>query len=44
MAARLELGQVQENDFFSHTIRDDLDSIIQDIRRTMSPTALPADP
>ena len=29
----LELGQVQESDFFSHTIHDDLDSIVQDIRQ-----------
>ena len=28
----LELGQVQESDFFSHTIHDDLDSIVRDIR------------
>ena len=26
----LELGQVQESDFFSHTIHNDLDSIVQD--------------
>ena len=29
----LELGQVQESDFFSHTIHDDLDSIVKDIRQ-----------
>ena len=29
----LELGQVQESDFFSHTIHDDLDCIVQDIRQ-----------
>ena len=28
----LELGQVQENDFYSHILHDDLDSIVQDIR------------
>ena len=27
----LELGQVKESDFFSHTIHDDLDSIVQDM-------------
>ena len=28
----LELGQVQENDFYSHILHDDLDSIVRDIR------------
>ena len=28
----LELGQIQESDFFSHVLHDDLDSIIRDIR------------
>jgi transcriptional regulator with XRE-family HTH domain len=28
----LELGQVQESDFFSHVVHDDLDSIIRDVR------------
>ena len=28
----LELGQVQENDFYSHILHDDLDSIVLDIR------------
>ena len=28
----LELGQVQESDFFSHILHDDLDSILRDIR------------
>ena len=28
-----ELGQVQESDFFSHTIHDDMDNIVQDIRQ-----------
>ena len=40
----LELGQVQESDFFSHTIHDDLDSIVQDIRQahvTYRTTAAP---
>ena len=28
----LELGQIQESDFFSHVLHDDLDSIVRDIR------------
>ena len=28
----LELGQVQESDFYSHVMHDDLDSIVRDIR------------
>ena len=28
----LELGQVQESDFYSHVMLDDLDSIVRDIR------------
>jgi transcriptional regulator with XRE-family HTH domain len=28
----LELGQVQESDFFSHVVHDDLDSILRDVR------------
>lgn len=40
----LELGQVQESDFFSHTIHDDLDSIIQDIRKTHVTDRTTADP
>ena len=28
----LELGQVQESDFYSHVVHDDLDSIVRDIR------------
>ena len=28
----LELGQVQESDYYSHVIHDDLDSIVRDIR------------
>ena len=27
----LEVGQVQESDFFHHTIHDDLDSIVRDL-------------
>ena len=40
----LELGQVQESDFFSHTIHDDLDSIIQDIRKAHVTDRTTADP
>ena len=29
----LELGQIQESDFFSHVLHDDLDSIVRDIRK-----------
>jgi hypothetical protein len=28
----LELGQVQESDFFSHVVHDDLDAILRDVR------------
>lgn len=28
----LELGQVQESDFFSHVLHEDLDGIVRDIR------------
>ena len=31
-ARTLELGQVQESDFFSHVLHEDLDSIVRDIR------------
>lgn len=40
----LELGQVQESDFFSHTIHDDLDSIVQDIRKAHVNDRTTADP
>ena len=40
----LELGQVQESDFFSHTIHDDLDSIVQDIRQAHITDRTTADP
>lgn len=40
----LELGQVQESDFFSHTINDDLDSIVQDIRKDHVADRTTADP
>ena len=40
----LELGQVQESDFFSHTIHDDLDSIVQDIRQAHVTDRTTADP
>ena len=37
----LELGQVQESDFFSHTIHDDLTVSFRIFVRPMLPTALP---
>jgi len=40
----LELGQVQESDFFSHTIHDDLDSIVRDIREAHRKDKTTADP
>lgn len=40
----LELGQVQESDFFNHTIHDDLDSIIRDIRKAHVTDPTTADP
>ena len=40
----LELGQVQESDFFSHTIHDDLDSIVQDVRKAHVTDRTTADP
>ena len=40
----LELGQVQESDFFSRTIHDDLDSIVQDIRQAHVTDRTTADP
>ncbi len=40
----LELGQVQESDFFSHTIHDDLDSIVKDIRQAHITDRTTADP
>ena len=40
----LELGQVQKSDFFSHTIHDDLDSIVQDIRQAHVTDRTTADP
>ena len=40
----LELGQVRESDFFSHTIHDDLDSIVQDIRQAHVTDRTTADP
>lgn len=40
----LELGQVQESDFFSHTINDDLDSIVQGIREARVADRTTADP
>lgn len=40
----LELGQVEESDFFSHTIHDDLDSIVRDIREAHVNDRTTADP
>ena len=44
MSGTLELGQIQESDFFSHTIHDDLDSIVQDIRKAHVTDRTTADP
>ena len=40
----LELGQVQESDFFSHVLHDDLDSIVRDIRDAHLKDKTTADP
>lgn len=40
----LELGQVQESDFYSHVLHDDLDSIIRDIRDAHRHDSTTADP
>lgn len=40
----LELRQVQESDFYSHVIHDDLDSIVQDIREAHLKDKTTADP
>ena len=40
----LELGQVQESDFYSHVIHDDLDSIVRDIREAHRKDKTTADP
>lgn len=40
----LELGLVQESDFFSHTIHDDLESIVRDIREAHVTDRTTADP
>ena len=40
----LELGQVQERDFFSHILHDDLDSILRDIREAHRKDRTTADP
>lgn len=40
----LELGQVQESDFYSHVMHDDLDSIVQDIREAHLKDKTTADP
>ena len=40
----LELGQVQESDFYSHVIHDDMDSIVRDIREAHLKDKTTADP
>ncbi len=40
----LGLGQIQESDFFSHVIHDDLDSIVRDIREAHLKDKTTADP
>ncbi|MCQ4671591.1 helix-turn-helix domain-containing protein [Lactonifactor longoviformis] len=40
----LELGQVQESDFYSHILHDDLDSIVRDIREAHLKDKTTADP
>lgn len=40
----LELGQVQESDFYSHVLHDDLDSIVRDIRDAHVTDRTTADP
>ena len=40
----LELGQVQESDFYSHVMHDDLDNIVQDIREAHLKDKTTADP
>ena len=40
----LELGQVQESDFYSHVMHDDLDSIVRDIQEAHLKDKTAADP
>ena len=40
----LELGQIQESDFFCHVLHDDLDSIVRDIREAHLKDKTTADP
>lgn len=40
----LELGQVQENDFYSHILHDDLDNIVRDLREKHIKDKTTADP
>lgn len=40
----LELGQIQESDFFSYILHDDLDSIVRDIREAYLKDKTTADP
>ena len=40
----LKLGQIQESDFFTHVLHDDLDSIVRDIREAHLKDKTTADP
>lgn len=40
----LELGQIQERDFFSHVLHDNLDNIVRDIREAHLKDKTTADP
>ena len=40
----LELGQIQESDFFSHILHDDLDNIVRDLREKHIKDKTTADP
>ena len=43
-ARTLELGQIQESDFFSHILHDDLDNIVRDLREKHIKDKTTADP
>lgn len=43
-ARTLELGQIQESDFFSHILHDDLDNIVRDLREKHIKNKTTADP
>ena len=40
----LELGQIQESDFFIHVLHDDMDNIVRDIREAHLKDKTTADP